>query len=631
MKRKPSSILVHLATILSCFCLLTGCGLLRERLEQKEAPEELFETEPIAYDVSVQSGGSEEEQASICDAFKKHSQLVLLKDDLPDGILGLSRRAHGDKQAAVKLLRSLGYYDGMADIDVAEPEDKEKNASVSVKLAPGPQYRIGTIGVSYEPALHELPQQMAKDVEPIPETLRGIKAGDPAVADNVLAAVDATVAILQRAGYPEAKVASSKYLLDREKKHLNVVVVYDPGPAALMGEAIVQGTEKVDPAYVAKLVTWDDKQLWDDKVLTKYRERLQHLGLFRSVDVKPCRSSTVTSRDGDGLVRLPVQVDVKETSFRTVSASARYATDTGIGLLGEWEHRNVFGAGEKVDVKVPFAQDKRGMQIDFEKPCFGHPDQKFLAGTSFLREDTDAYTQSALNAYVGMERKLSEYWWTSLKLFGEKGYVTRDEKNDYHYGSVIWSIKRDTRDDLLNPTKGTLIQLDIAPTAGYYRGDFFGVSTKATAAAYYAPFSDDFLVLAGRIGAGSFIGADLKNIPPSLRFYCGGGGSVRGYAYQSIGPHDKHDDPVGGRSFQEVNLEARFRVTKDIGIVPFIDGGTVYKGEFGNIGEDFRWAAGIGLRYYTAIGPIRLDVAMPLNKQKRDKGYQFYISIGQAF
>ena len=631
MNRNPSSIVSNLAALLACFCLLTGCGLLRDRLEQKEAPEELFETDPVAYDVDIRSSGSREEQTSLSEAFSKHSQLVLLKDNLPDGIIGLSRRAHGDKQTAVKLLRSLGYYDGTADIDVAEAPDKEKNANVSVKLTPGPQYRIGTVTVSYEPTLQELPLPKTKDAEPVPETLRGIKTGDPAVADTILASVDATVAILQRAGYPEAKVASTKYMLDRGKKQLNIAVVYAPGPACMMGGAVVQGTEKVDPDYVAKLVTWKGEQLWDDKILTEYREKLQHLGLFRSVEVKPYPSSSVTTREDNGLVRLPVQVDVKETSFRTVSASARYATDTGVGLLGEWEHRNFFGAGEKVDVKAPFAQDKRGIQLDFEKPCFGNPDQKFLAGTSFLREDTDAYRQTALNAYVGIERKLSEYWWTSVKLFGEKGSVTRDVKHDYHYESVIWSIKRDTRDDLLNPTRGTLLQLDVAPTLGYYMGDFYGVSTKATAAAYYAPFSDDFLVLAGRIAAGSFIGADLKNIPPSLRFYCGGGGSVRGYAYQSIGPHDKYDDPVGGRSFQEVNLEARFRVTKDIGIVPFLDGGTVYKGEFGNIGEDFRWAAGVGLRYYTAIGPIRLDVAMPLNKQKRDKGYQFYISIGQAF
>ena len=378
MKRKPSSIVFHLATILACFSLLTGCGFLRERLEEKDAPEELFEADPIAYDVAVQSVGSKEEQASLCDAFSKHSQLILLKDNLPDGILGLSRRAHGDRQTAVKLLRSLGYYDGTADIDVAESPAKEKNANVSVKLAPGPLYRIGTIKVTYDPALRKLPPQLTEDTERIPETLRGISSGDPAVADNVLAAVDTTVTILQRAGYPEAKVASTKYLLDRGKKQLNVAVVYDPGPASLMGEAVVQGTEKVDPAYVAKLVTWDKDQLWDDKILTKYRERLQHLGLFRSVEVKPCPSSSLKAPGDNGLFRIPVQVDVRETSFRTVSASARYATDTGIGLLGEWEHRNVFGAGEKVNVRLPFAQDKRGAQLDFESRASGIPTRNLL-------------------------------------------------------------------------------------------------------------------------------------------------------------------------------------------------------------------------------------------------------------
>ena len=183
---------------------------------------------------------------------------------------------------------------------------------------------------------------------------------------------------------------------------------------------------------------------------------------------------------------------------------------------------------------------------------------------------------------------------------------------------------------MLNPTSGTLFQIDLAPTTGFYLDNFSGISATAKAAVYYAPLSDDFLVLAGRAAIGSFLGANLQNIPPSLRFYCGGG-SVRGYSYQAIGPRDKYDEPVGGRSFQEVNIEARFRATKDVGFVTFVDGGNVYDAQMGGIGENFRWAAGVGLRYYTAIGPLRFDIAMPLNKRHNDKGYQFYISIGQAF
>ena len=184
---------------------------------------------------------------------------------------------------------------------------------------------------------------------------------------------------------------------------------------------------------------------------------------------------------------------------------------------------------------------------------------------------------------------------------------------------------------MLNPASGTFLQFEAAPVSGYYEGNFTGLMGKVTASAYYAPFDTDWLVLAGRISAGTFWGTELRNIPPSLRFYCGGGGSVRGYSYQAIGPRDSSGDPLGGLSLHEVSLEARFRVAENIGIVPFIDGGMIYDEEIPRFFSDFQWAAGLGLRYYTPIGPIRFDVAVPLDKKTDDKSYQIYISIGQAF
>ena len=218
-----------------------------------------------------------------------------------------------------------------------------------------------------------------------------------------------------------------------------------------------------------------------------------------------------------------------------------------------------------------------------------------------------------------------------MKLYGEAGRLTRDDDEEYRYLSTIFTVRRDTRNHFVNPTSGTKLELEAAPTSGSYNGSFSGLSSKLTASAYWSPFDIDWLVLAGQYSIGSFFGVDIGNIPPSLRFFCGGGGSVRGYAYQAIGPRDRHGDPEGGRSFQSVNLEARFKVTENIGIVPFVDGGMVYEDELPEMFDELQWAAGLGFRYYTAIGPVRLDIAVPLDKKDDDKGYQFYISIGQAF
>lgn len=611
-------------------CPLSGCGLINHASERQEASAPLFESDPVRYavDIHVEGEGSAELRSSM----EKHSQLILLRDQPPDGMLGLMRRARADEQTAVKLLHSLGYFDGTAKADVAEAETPGGQARVTLSLFPGPRYHMGATNLSYQPSPSPLPPFPGISPAPPPEGLPGLNEKQNAVAENVLAAVEEVPEALHRSGYPEAAVASTRYTLNKVEKTLNADVVINPGPAAVMGKAEIRGTKKVEPEYLARLTTWRHGEPWDDRRLQAYRRELQTLGLFRFVDVKAAPADRgVPLEEEPSCLKLPVLVDVREASFRTVSASARYATDTGMGLQGEWQHRNLFGAGEKLTLKAPFAQDKRGIQADFEKPAFGRRDQKLLAGTSYLREDTDAYDTTAFNAYAGVERRISPTWWASVKLFGEEGSVTRVTQDEYRYASLIFTLRRDTRNNIMNPERGTYLQWEAAPTTGYYNGDFSGVSTKVTASGYYAPFDDDALVLAARTSVGSFLGVSMGNIPPSLRFYCGGGGSVRGYSYQAIGPKDSDGEPRGGRSFHDVSLEARFRVTENIGIVPFIDGGMVYEGETPSLLKDFQWGAGIGLRYYTPIGPVRLDVAVPLDKKSDDRGYQVYISIGQSF
>lgn len=639
-------------------CQISGCGLLRYAADPpRQAPAPLFEADPVRYKVEIKTEDlpADASAGELRSAMEKHSQLVLLKDKLPDGMLGLSRRARSDEQNAVKLLHSLGFYEGRADALVTEPAESGGSALAVLTLYAGPRYKIGKVHLVYRPSPSPLPAFFGVKAVPIPQKLEGVESGQPAKAEVLLAAVADLPEKMRRAGYPEASVASTRYTLDRAAKTLNAEVVVDPGLAAVMGAIRISGSKAVDTDYLMKLIPWQEGQPWDSRLLMKYREELQRTGLFRRVDVQPAAISSVTgptksdvgaSREvkpatssevslptvtDQSIVELPTLVELQDSRFRSIGASARYSTDVGMGVQGEWQHRNLFGAGEKLTLKAPFAQDKRGVQADFEKPCFGHKDQKLLAGASYLDEETDAYDTKAQNAYIGLERRLSPTWWASVKLFGETGTVTREDDEDYRYGSVILNVRRDTRDSILNPTSGTFLQWEAAPTGGYYDGNFSGVLGKMTASAYYKPFDSDWLVLAGRLSFGTFWGADLNNIPPTLRFYCGGGGSVRGYSYQAIGPKDRYGDPMGGRSFQEVNLEARFRVTKDIGIVPFLDGGMVYDEEYPKFFQDFQWGAGLGLRYYTPIGPIRLDVAVPLDKKEDDRGWQLYISIGQAF
>jgi translocation and assembly module TamA len=185
----------------------------------------------------------------------------------------------------------------------------------------------------------------------------------------------------------------------------------------------------------------------------------------------------------------------------------------------------------------------------------------------------------------------------------------------------------------MNPTRGSRLWLGVAPylTTGDDNNAFFAGETNISA--YKSLHQEDRIVVAGRVRAGSILGESRAEIPASKRFYAGGGGSIRGYQFKKVGPLDDQNDPIGGRSVIELSAEARFRITERIGLVPFLDGGTVFTNpDFTTEGDDtIRWAAGLGGRYFTVIGPIRLDVAFPINKRDVDDDFQFYVSIGQAF
>jgi translocation and assembly module TamA len=188
-------------------------------------------------------------------------------------------------------------------------------------------------------------------------------------------------------------------------------------------------------------------------------------------------------------------------------------------------------------------------------------------------------------------------------------------------------LSYDGSDDLLNPTRGYRLAGRLSPEASFQSGTF-GYARAQIDGSAYLPVSDR-AVLAGRIRLGSIMGASRDRIAPSRRFYAGGGGSVRGYGYQDIGPIDADGDPVGGRSLAEFSLEARVRFGA-FGVVPFLDGGNLYMSKLPRF-TSLRYGAGLGVRYYTSFGPIRVDVGTPLNRRSGDARIAVYVSLGQAF
>lgn len=590
------------------------------------------------------------------DKMEAASTLEQLRDEAPDGRLALERRARLDKDAAEQLLQAQGYYEGTADFSL---DTTGKKALVTLRLVPGPRYVLGYARVRYEPE-PQVPEAfrngtrlaqysglqglLGKEArEPVspprfPRHLR-LAPGKPVTAEEMLEAVDRVGRYLRRQGYPIAKVTDSRYTLNRELRTLNADITIDPGPPALMGEVRLVGDSAVSEAYLRRLAYWrPDDERWNSRRVGNYGDRLRGLGLFNSVTLTPALEEWEKNSGPGKVAPLPLDLRVEDAPFRSLAAEARYDTDSGFGVEGEWEHRNFFGNGEELRLNLPITTEKQGLVAHFEKPAFLRSGQSLNAQASALHEDTDAYERRGLAAYALLNRRVNRYWRVGVGVGGDGGQIAEDGHGMRLY-SVIGprlTISRDSRDNRVSPRDGTLAHIQASPLGGYYDDTFTAVTGKAEWRGYYALFHnrrgkpDDRLVLAARAAAGMMAGVPLHAMPGSLRYYVGGAGSVRGYSYQALGPRNHKGDPLGGRSFQLVNMEARIKITEDLGFVPFLDGGMAYRDQYPTL-EDMHWGAGLGLRYFTPVGPLRLDVATPLNPVDGDPPVHFYISIGQSF
>jgi translocation and assembly module TamA len=422
-----------------------------------------------------------------------------------------------------------------------------------------------------------------------------------------------------------AKVLDRKTVIHHDVTTMTVSLAVDAGPFARFGDTTVEGLVGVEEDYLRRLLAWSEGEPYDRDKVQKSRKALSDTGLFATVQITPG-----TAIDPDG--QLPMTVTVEEGKHRSIGFGAGYST--GEGLEGDvfWEHRNLFGRNEDLRLGLKAAEIEQTLSAAFRKPAFLLPNQTLLVNGGVTTRNTDAFDEQSANVFGGLERRWRKNWRVTGGLSGEYSILNDDDGEDtFQIFGVPLTATRDTRDDLLNPTRGTRLAMALTPYTG--RGDknlFFGVAT-VDASAYYAVDEEERFVLAGRAKLGMLAGENTESVPANKRFYAGGGGSIRGFEFQSVGPLDTDNDPLGGRSLLELNAEVRIRITDAFGVVPFVDAGTVFDFSYPGFEETLRIAGGLGFRYFTGIGPLRLDFAVPINKRDRDDAFQFYVSLGQAF
>ncbi len=367
---------------------------------------------------------------------------------------------------------------------------------------------------------------------------------------------------------------------------------------------------------------------------------------------------SVRIREGevlDAQGNLPLFVELSERERNLVGVSARYSTFDGPGVRAYYANRNLFGGGEtfRVDADIyylglgfdPFAAQRKLAGIDttglggrlsatFVKPAIDGGRNDLLANLFVTREVQQSYFVDAAGGSLALRHRFSDTFSAQVGLDAQFGR-SRDALGtvDYRLIGVPVSLTYDSTDSLLDPTEGFRVIASAAPYPSFLGSDPGIFVAKATGSAYYALDDEAGIVLAGRIGFGSVSGASLTEIPDNFRFFAGGGGSVRGYAFRTLSPLGPFNLPVGGRSLLETSLEARIKVTDTIGVVPFFDAGTAFASSLPDFDERIRKSVGLGLRYYTGIGPIRADLAFPLDPIRGTKEFPvaLYLSLGQAF
>jgi len=567
-------------------------------------------------------------------AIKDASLLSSLHDAPPETLLALVDRARSDAGRMKTALESFGYYQAVVTITVAGRDIRDLNAFVAMDSQPeqtmpvevaiekGPLYRLRRIGIE-----GGIPAAAASALE--------LKAGDPAVAAKVLAGRDRLLSALRQDGYAFATVAAPVAYADDTAHVLDVSFAAGAGRKANIGTISFHGLKDVNEAFLRRVLELESGNPYSPDKIDRGRRNLLALDVFSAVSV---RNPETPEADGAA----PLNIDVTERKRHSVAFSANYSTDLGTSASASWLHRNLFGNAEQLSLSASAtglggsAADGLGydLSLRFKKPCIWGCERQLELALSAVKQKLDAYDRAAESLGATLRGALTPQWSVNAGV-----NLTYDETtqsgSDRHYQLFAFPFGAAYDNTgaglaVADPLHGYRAGLTLTPVVSVGSKDLLFAQLQASGSAYFDLSGNGRSVLALRGLVGSLQGASSLDLPPDQRFYAGGSATVRGFRYQSIGPAFANGEPAGASSVDAVSLEWRQRVYREFGVVGFIDAGQAGKGSLPFDGT-IQIGAGTGLRYYTPIGAIRFDIALPLTTVPRNDSFQIYLSLGQAF
>ncbi len=585
--------------------------------------------DPLNYTATLTVEGDDD---TLKDALEKASTLVQEAGSPVSGSLGLLARARSDREQLVAALFSHARYDGVVNISIDGrllddlPPDTNFGAGpvpVTISITPGVTFTLGEIALTGD-AAGLMPAEF------------GLIPGGNAGSSAILRAEAEIVRRLREEGRPLAEATGRDIVADHNTATLNVTIDVAAGPIAGYGPTTVTGAESMDPGFTAYVTDLKEGRTYSPREVEEARDRLLALGVFSSVTVKQ-------GEELDANGQIPIEVAVSERKLRYFGFGATVSNTEGLGIEGYWGHRNLFGGAETLRIEGSVGRIGEedfsnigklnySAAILFEKPAVVGPNSKFFSRFKTVFEHPDAYDRFSTELAAGLSYQFTREQSASVEASLEYSDIDdffHPDGERHLIASLPTQYVFDNRDNKLDPKKGFRALAFAEPAHDFFTGATF-VKVRGELSAYRAIDDAQRFVLAGKVATGSILGASVEEVPADRRFYAGGGGSVRGYNYQGIGPKDPNGNPTGGLSYLELSGELRVQVTDTIGIVPFIDAGAVSEDEFLGSAR-LKMGAGVGLRYLTPFGPLRIDAAVPLNRDPGDPDFAIYAGVGQAF
>lgn len=570
----------------------------------------------IEYRLNIE-GMSRAQRNSVIDKL----MLTTLRANPPSTSAALHRLAEMDSKTITTAMQAEGYF--AAEV-ISSIDESVTPARVALQVKLGEQYTLRNVVVDWQGINADAGRTVLARADKDDFSFPTKEIVTPELLDS---AVGNLLVLLRQNGFAEPAIIHRRIVLDHAKKLVTLELGIAPGRHSSFGETTFSGADNVDRDYIDRRINWEKGDTYDIRKVSRTQQDLVNSGVIGSVQVK----TTERDRTATHSV-LDMDLALTESLPRSIGAGAYISSNVGPYAQLFWEHRNIFGSAERLRLSADIGTERYGVGADLRYPdVFDNRYLTFETSFKHLYEELEAYDSKTTNVGGNF------VWRTTDRITLTGGsileYTEIDTPNEPRESFTLVSfpmgILYDSTEDLLDPTSGYRLGVRGTPTQSidsslsFLTMEYFG--------SIYIPLGDSF-VWANRVKVANIQGASTNDIPADKRLYAGGGGSIRGYGYQMLGPRDSDNNPTGGRVLNEFGTEMRYRFADNVSFVGFLEAGRVTESaDLSSTNGSFSWSAGVGARYHTVIGPIRFDVAVPLDKERGDDAFQFYISIGQAF